>query len=59
MDNKRAKEIVSSPEMVDVTYNGNPIYIEEVYDNDNTAKIHYLDEPDKKTDVALVNLVEH
>lgn len=59
MNNQRAKDIVSCPVMINVTYNGMPIYIETVNGNNNTAKIHFLDQPDNKQEVSLNNLVEH
>lgn len=59
MNNQRAKDIASCPVMMDVTYNGIPIYIESVNENNNTAKIHFLNQPDNKQDVSLNNLVEH
>ncbi|WP_416198411.1 MAG: Small acid-soluble spore protein H (Minor) [Sporanaerobacter sp.] len=59
MDNQRAKDIVSYPVMVDVTYNDMPIYIEAVNENNNTAKIHFLDQPENKQEVSLNNLIEH
>lgn len=58
MDKGRAKEIVSSPIMVNVTYNGMPIYIERVNDNKETANIHYLNQSNNVMEVFLTNLVE-
>lgn len=59
MDKGRAKEIVSSPIMVNVTYNGMPIYIESINDNNETANIHYLNQSNNIMRVSLTNLVEH
>lgn len=59
MNNQRAQEIVSSPNMVNVTYNNTPIYIECVNENNNTAKIHFLNQPTNKQEVSLNDLVEH
>lgn len=58
MDNKRAKEIVSSPVMVNVTYDGIPVYIESVNQGNNTAKIHFLNQPNSSQEVSITNLVE-
>lgn len=58
MDEKRAKEIASSPIMANVTYNGTPIYIEGVNDNKGTANIHPLDQPKNTQEVLLSNLLE-
>lgn len=59
MNIQRAREIVSSPNMVNVTYNGSEIYMERINDSDNTCTIHYLDNPKRKTDVNLTSLIEH
>lgn len=58
MDNKRVKEIVSSPTMINVSYNGMPVYIETVNENNNTANVHFINHPDNKQEVSLNNLVE-
>jgi len=59
MDIQRAKEIASSPIMANVTYNGSQIYIEDVDEQSNTAKIHPLNQPKRKQVVSLNNLIEH
>lgn len=59
MDKKRACTIISLPTMVDVTYNGKPIYIESVNDNKGTAMIHPLSEPTNRQEVPVTNLIEH
>lgn len=59
MDKQRAKEISSSKNMINVTYNGTPIYIESVDEIANTASIHFLNSPKKSRDVSLSNLLEH
>lgn len=59
MDKERAKEIAASPVLVDVTYNGDPIYIEAINEMNDTARIHSLDEPQNKQEVSLTNLIEH
>jgi small acid-soluble spore protein H (minor) len=59
MDKIRAKEIATSPIMVNVTYNGIPIYIESVNENSWSAKIHPLNQPSNKQEVSLTNLIEH
>lgn len=59
MDKRRAKEIAASSDMVNVTYNGDPIYIESVNDTKNSATIHFLHDPQKKQEVSLASLIEH
>ena len=59
MNTERAQEIVSSPIMANVTYNGTPIYIESVNANRETASIHFLKNPNNSREVSLTNLQEH
>ena len=58
MDSKRAKEIVVSKEMANVSYQGSNIYIEKVNTIKNTASIHFLDRPEYSQEVQLTQLVE-
>ncbi len=53
----RAEEIAQSPDMKHVTYNGKQVYIQQVNDN-NTARIFPIDEPQNEIDVQLTNLYE-
>jgi small acid-soluble spore protein H (minor) len=59
MDAKRAQQIADSQTMLHVTYNGNPIYIEHVDQQNGMATIHPLDEPTNKHSVSVTNLTEH
>lgn len=59
MNNQRAKEIASSPVMANVTYNGSQIYIESVNENNNSASIHFLNQPEKCQEIPLSSLTEH
>ncbi|PAQ16454.1 small acid-soluble spore protein H [Bacillus sp. FJAT-42315] len=58
MNSQRAKEITASPEMIHVTYNGVPIYIQNVDAKNETARIYPLDHPDKEQTVPLQSLLE-
>jgi len=58
MDAQRAQEIASSPTMANVKYNGTQIYIEHVDQNNGTATIHPLEEPNNKQSVSVSNLIE-
>lgn len=53
MNIQRAKEIVESPDMKKVTYNGVPIYIQHVNEETGTARIYPLDEPQEEHEVQL------
>lgn len=59
MNKQRAREIASLPTMVNVTYNGTPIYIENVNENSDTVSIHFLNNPKKSREVSVNNLQEH
>ena len=55
MDYKRARDIVGNKEIVDVFYNEQPVWIQEV--NDNIAKIGYVNK-NVTQDVYLEDLYE-
>lgn len=59
METQRAKEIVVSPVMIDVTYNGTRIYIQSVDERQETARIFPLGQPEREQDVPLQTLDEH
>ncbi|ALC87786.1 MULTISPECIES: small acid-soluble spore protein H [Bacillaceae] len=58
MNAQRAEEIVFSPDMINVTYNGENIYIEHVDKQNGKATIHSLDEPENKQSVSVTSLME-
>jgi small acid-soluble spore protein H (minor) len=58
VDPKRASEIVASPNMVNVTYNGIPIYIESIMGDNATALVHPMDQPKKQQKVSIASLIE-
>jgi small acid-soluble spore protein H (minor) len=59
VDNQRAKEIISSPDMADVTYNGTRIYMENLNESDQCCIIHFLNQPVTKLNVPLSSLEEN
>ena len=59
MNKQRAQEIATSPILANVTYNEVPIYIQNVNENNDTARIYPLDEPENEQNVPLTNLIEH
>jgi small acid-soluble spore protein H (minor) len=59
MDAQRAQQITNSPVMVNVFYNGTPVYIEHVDQEKQVATIHPLSNPDSKQSVPLTNLQEN
>jgi small acid-soluble spore protein H (minor) len=52
----RAKEIISSGDVIQVLYQGSPVWLENVKDN-NTAEVTRLDRKDK-IEVPVYLLVE-
>lgn len=58
MDAKRAQAITSTPEMVNVTYNGEKVYIEHVDQGAGKATVHPLSDPEKKQSVSVDELSE-
>lgn len=57
MDSIRAKEIISSGDVIQVLYQGSPVWLENVKDN-NTAEVTRLDRKDK-IEVPVYLLVEN
>jgi small acid-soluble spore protein H (minor) len=57
MDAKRAREIAASPKMVDVIYNGVPIYIESIM-NEETAMVHTMGNPSNRQKASISELIE-
>ncbi|PYZ91697.1 H-type small acid-soluble spore protein [Salipaludibacillus keqinensis] len=58
MDSHRVKEIIDAPVMINVTYHGIPVYIEEVDESTQTAIVFPLDEMDHQQEVDLKGLIE-
>lgn len=58
MNVQRAQEIAASPIMADVIYNDVSIYIQHVDENNGTARIYSLNEPENELDVSLEKLIE-
>jgi small acid-soluble spore protein H (minor) len=58
MNKQRAIEITNSPVMVNVTYNGIPIYIQHVDETNETARIYPFNQPEKEQEVSLNSLNE-
>lgn len=59
MNKQRAQEIAASPVMVNVTFNDVPVYIQHVEENNETARIYPLGEPQQEQTVPLSDLREH
>ena len=59
MNKQRAMEIAASPVMANVTCNGVPIYIQHVDEDNETARIYPLNQPENEQNVPLGSLIEH
>lgn len=59
MDNQRAKEIISSPDMKNVSYNGTRVYMESLNESSQSCIIHFLNQPVTKLNVPLTSLEEN
>jgi len=58
MNAQRAKEITASAEMINVTHNGIPVYIQRVNEENETARVYPLYQPDREQTVPLNSLME-
>ncbi|WP_096186020.1 H-type small acid-soluble spore protein [Evansella halocellulosilytica] len=58
MDKQRAQEIIESQTMINVSYHGVPVYIQEVHANNDKAIVFPLDEMENEQEVDLKGLVE-
>ncbi len=59
MDNERARQIVDSLGVIEVLYNGSPVWIENL--KENTAEISYIDsniDTKNKVQVQVDKLIE-
>ena len=54
----RAKEIVESADIVNVTYDGTPVIIQHVDETTKMARIYTKKDPDHEQDVPVLNLIE-
>ncbi len=54
----RAKEIAESVDMINVTYDGNPVIIQHVDEATKMARIYSRKDPENEQDVPVLNLIE-
>ncbi|MDG5790076.1 small acid-soluble spore protein H [Evansella sp. AB-P1] len=59
MNIQRAKEISQSPDMKDVVCNGQRVYIQHVDEQNETARIYPLEQPEQEQEVNVDSLTEH
>ncbi len=58
MHKDRIMEILDSPDLIEVTYKGTPIFIEQVDEDLKQARVYPLDDPAKHFDVEIERLQE-
>ncbi|WEG12880.1 H-type small acid-soluble spore protein [Pullulanibacillus sp. KACC 23026] len=58
MDAQRAKEIIDSPRTIHVLYDGMKVYIQNVNDETEIARVYPLDNPEYIQDVPVGELNE-
>ncbi|QTD41273.1 H-type small acid-soluble spore protein [Sporosarcina sp. Te-1] len=58
MDSTRARQIVSSPDDIEVSYNGVSIWIDKVHEDDRTATVHLRQSMEERSEVAISELKE-
>lgn len=54
----RAKEILESLNVINVTYDGTPVIIQHVDEKTKMARIYSRTNPDEEKDVPVLNLIE-
>ncbi|MDQ1143520.1 small acid-soluble spore protein H (minor) [Bacillus sp. SORGH_AS 510] len=54
----RAKEIMESADMINVTYDGTPVIIQNVDETTKMARIYSRKDPENERDVPVLNLIE-
>jgi small acid-soluble spore protein H (minor) len=54
----RAKEILESLDVINVTYEGTPVIIQNVDEKTKMARIYSRTNPDNEQDVPVLNLIE-
>jgi len=58
MDVGRAKQIVDSPETIEVLYQGVPVWIQNVNEGNETARVYTRENPDDEKVVSVNELRE-
>lgn len=58
MDIKRARQIVSSPADIDVTFEGVSVWIDKLHEDQKMATVHLRGPLEERTQVAIKDLEE-
>lgn len=54
----RAKEILESADIINVTYDGTPVIIQHIDETTKMARIYSRKNPEEERDVPVLNLIE-
>jgi small acid-soluble spore protein H (minor) len=54
----RAQQIVESAKEIEVLYHGDPVWIQNIDEQEQTARVYTADEPDREMDVPVKELRE-
>jgi small acid-soluble spore protein H (minor) len=54
----RAKEILESADIINVSYEGTPVIIQHVDETTKMARIYSRQDPENEKDVPVLNLIE-
>lgn len=58
MEIDRIKQIVASPSEIDVTYNGAPVWIDQIHENERLATVHLRQSLEERSEVEIAELKE-
>jgi small acid-soluble spore protein H (minor) len=56
LDIQRAKQIVSSPSDIDVSYNGVSVWIDRIHENEKLATVHLRHSLEERSEVDISEL---
>ncbi|SDW54491.1 small acid-soluble spore protein H (minor) [Marininema mesophilum] len=58
MDIQRAKQIIESPKEIEVRYQNTPVWIQNINESAQTARVYTGDQPDREMEVSVRELTE-
>ncbi|WP_078553092.1 H-type small acid-soluble spore protein [Bacillus alkalicellulosilyticus] len=58
MNVQRAQEIIESPQEINVQYNGTPVWIQHVNEDEATARVFKANSPEDEMTVPVDQLLE-
>ncbi|KMJ58775.1 spore protein [Bacillus sp. LL01] len=58
MEERRVRQILSSPTMIDVTFEGTKVWIDSISEDGSTATVHLRGPGEERTQVSVSDLME-